>query len=624
VRSKGALTGKKKKWETYKKYPSACNWNAYAEARSTAAQATTAARRNYEHSIANHCKTNPKALYSYINKKKTGAPTCITNADGSSSSQPSCIVTAFNDHFASVFQPADPTPLVHPTPQVSDIKEIVFHQRQIRDLLSALPCHKSPGPDNIHASFLKHCADALSYPLTIIFKQSHQQCAVPNDWKLAHITPIHKSGSRKITNNYRPISLTPHISKIFEKIMKEHILDHFESNGTLSNRQHGFRRGFSCLTSLLEATNHWTSCLDGGHPCDVLLLDIRKAFDSVCHTTLLRKLGSMGITGSTLSWIEQFITHRFQRVAINGVLSDWTPVTSGVPQGTVLGPVLFLAYINDIPNAITNLCNLFADDLLLYRCITSNSDHHSLQHDVDSLTAWAKANKLAFNVNKSAVLHLGRTNQNLDYHIQDDPIPSTTQAKSLGVIFTEDLKVAAQCKAATTRANQILGRIKRNFRWLTPRVLRILYTTYVRPHLDYCVQAWSPYFAKDVALLESVQRRASRLLPHLKPLPYVDRLKCLGLTTLANRRTRGDLLETFKIMNNIDHRKPADYFIDPLCHSTRGHARKLQLPFARTLIRKNSFPVRVVKPWNALPHHLTVGSNPNKWKEAYDKWTKST
>jgi len=450
------------------------------------------------------------------------------------------------------------------------------------------------------------------------------EAIVPRDWKLANVAPIFKGGSRKDPGNYRPVSLTSHISKIFEKILKEHIVQFFEDNAILSSKQHGFRKGFSCLTSLLEACNCWTTYLDEGDPCDVLFLDLRKAFDSVCHDTLLRKLSNLGIAGSTLTLIESFITSRLQRVSINGISSEWASVTSGVPQGTVLGPVLFLAYINDAPDLIINLCNLFADDLKLFRRITNFADCQSLQNDIDSLVIWAKNNKLTFNANKSAVLHLGRTNMNYDYKIGDISLPSPDQAKSLGVIFNRDLKVGTQCRAAASKANQMLGRIKKNFQWLTPRTLRILYTTYVRPHLDYCSPAWNPYLIKDINTLEAVQRRATRLLPSIRHLPYDQRLHHLGLTSLADRRLRGALLEAFKIVNHLDHRTSDDYFREATNLTTRGHQRKLYTPYARTLVRKNFFSVGIIRHWNALPAHLTEGSDLKKWKRDYDKWKTTT
>jgi ribonuclease P/MRP protein subunit RPP40 len=281
--------------------------------------------------------------------------------------------------------------------------------------------------------------------------------------------------------------------------------------------------------------------------------------------------------------------------------------------------LLFLTFINDMPSQVRSLCNLFADDSGLSGRVRTAADCDVLQNDLGNLTAWSIDNLLPFNESKCVVLHLGKNNTRFPYSLNGTPLSSASHVKSLGVTITEDLKVAKQCAIAAGRANAMLGRIRRGFHHLTPQVLRALYSCYVRPHLEYCVQAWCPYFEKDKLVLERVQRRATKLAHGLGHLPYADRLKVLGLTTLEARRERGDLLEVHKILTGIDRLNPATFFSDSLAATSRGHSRKLQKPFARTLACSKSFAHRVVGPWNALPEDVVSATSANRWKAAYDK-----
>src|SRR5664279_4105275 len=211
---------------------------------------------------------------------------------------------------------------------------------------------------------------------------------VPKDWLLANIFALHKKGPTELPENYRPISLTSICSKIMEHIVHSSICRYLEDNNILTPRQHGFRSGHSCEIQLILAIDDWAKALDSGYRTDIAIFDFSKAFDSVPHRRLLSKIESYGIQGNTLNWIESFLSNRSQRVVINGSQSSWLPVTSGVPQGTVLGPLLFLLYINDIASDIKSEIRLFADDCILYRKIMSDHDTAQLQDDIDRLHSW--------------------------------------------------------------------------------------------------------------------------------------------------------------------------------------------------------------------------------------------
>ena len=216
-------------------------------------------------------------------------------------------------------------------------------------------------------------------------KPNRDLASLPQTWKDANITPLFKKGDKTQASNYRPISLTCITVKIFEKIVKDHVLSHFLNNNLLSPYQHGFRPGHSCVTNLLTVIDSWTQALDNGIAVDNIYLDFAKAFDKVPHKRLLVKLAAYGINGEILSWLENFLSNRRQRVVVNGVYSDWIAVESGVPQGSVFAALLFIIYANDIPTAISSIAALFADDTKVYRLLSNVITHYHLQNDIDIL-----------------------------------------------------------------------------------------------------------------------------------------------------------------------------------------------------------------------------------------------
>ena len=236
-------------------------------------------------------------------------------------------------------------------------------------LLMDLKTNKATGPDAISARFLKDNAEEIAPILTSIFQQSLDTGEVPSDWRTANISPIYKKGERNIASNYRPVSITSVCCKIIEHIIFSHVMDHYYNNSILIDEQHGFRPGRSCETQLLITSNDLAESLDKGEQVDAIVLDFSKAFDRVPHQRLLNKLHHYGVRDSLLLCINNFLTKRSQRVVVDGEASDWVPVTSGVPQGTVLGPLLFLSFINDLSSGITSKIRLFADDCLIYRPI---------------------------------------------------------------------------------------------------------------------------------------------------------------------------------------------------------------------------------------------------------------
>lgn len=499
------------------------------------------------------------------------------------------------------------------------LEDMNITEEKVKKKLSELDESKAPGPDGISPYVLKHCADIICSPLTDIFTTSLRTGDVPSDWRNANLTPIYKKGPTSNPLNYRPVSLTSIASKVMERIVREEIVQHLTDNALFTDAQHGFRRNRSCLTNLLCYLDDLVNAVDNGHCVDVNYLDCEKAFDRVPHQRLMVKLRALGIDGKVLSWIRSFLADRFHQVRIRKECSGWLPVHSGVPQGSVLGPVLFLVYVNDLTDSLESTASLFADDAKIYRVLETEDDAESLQRDMKRLEEWSTKWLLTFNISKCKTMHIGHNNQQADYKLNDTSLEKTTQEKDLGVIVAHDLKASVHVATVAAKANSRLGIIKRNFSVLTKDILLPLYLSLVRPILDYGAQAWSPYLVRDIRALERVQRRATKLIPDLAQLPYEVRCQRLGLQSLEERRVRGDMIQTFKILHGYDD-VPFTNFFQRNTNHLRGHSMKLKKPeHWRTTMKGNWFALRVINPWNALPENIVTAPSIATFKSRYDR-----
>ena len=309
---------------------------------------------------------------------------------------------------------------------------------------------------------------------------------------------------------------------------------------------------------------------------------------------------------------------RKQRVVLNGEASSWIEVTSGVPQGSVLGPVLFIIYINDIDEKFVNRFWKFADDGKMLGKVGSPQEINSLKTDLLNLIEWTEVWKMPLNVKKCKVMHVGRTNQSIQYEINGEKIQTVEQEVDLGVIIKDNLKVDAQCSKAAKKGNQLLGLIARTFEYKGKDTMLLLYKSLVRPHLDYCIQAWRPFLRKDIDIMEKVQRRATRMIEGFKNLSYEERLGRLNLTTLETRRTRADLIEVYKIFHGLEGLRSEDFFDLAQEGSTRGHRYKIYKKRFRTNYGKFSFGNRVVGEWNSLPETAVDADGINVFKRLLD------
>ncbi|XP_065681547.1 uncharacterized protein LOC136095197 [Hydra vulgaris] len=356
--------------------------------------------------------------------------------------------------------------------------------------------------------------------------QLQERCSTPLDWKQSHVTPLFKKGSRLDAANYRPVSITSVPCKVMENIIKKQITKYLEKTSCISNNQHGFMSKKECTSNLLESIDFITKALSKRNFVDIAFLDFAKAFDKVSHRRLIHKLKAYGINGNVGKWIESFLTSRKQRTVLGNHSSDWTDVLSGVLQGSVLGPTLFIIYINDLTDNLKLVHKIYADDTKLLQEIRPefhDADCLILQNDLNIISEWSKEWLMELNVAKCKVMHFGHGNINHDYVMNDGNtsliIAATDIERDLGIFLSNDLKWNQHIQVATRRANMILGLLKKTFRSRDIRLWGKLYTTYVRPHLEFAVPVWCPYLKSDIKEIEKIQHKATKIPHDITSLP---------------------------------------------------------------------------------------------------------
>lgn len=623
---------KLKLWKRYRDTGSYNDYEAYRKLNNLVVANIRKEKIEYEKKLVDNIKQNSKNFFKYVQSKSKVkvAITTIKKSAGHVVTEEKEICTMFNNFFLSVF--TKETDEIEEAVKQSfeakfrpeEMEQIVDCKIQEEDVIKEiknLKADKAAGPDDIPQNFYIQTADVIAKPLVILYRFCLDNSEVPSDWRDANVTPIFKKGQKEEVSNYRPVSLTCVVCKVLEKIIQCTVIQHLNKFKLINNTQHGFTTGLSCGTNLLEFHNYAGMNVDEGNSVDVIFLDFQKAFDKVPHKRLLFKVRAMGISGKIYEWIKKWLEGRRQRVVFNGEKSEWVEVSSGVPQGSVLGPLLFLIYIDDIDHDINSKILKFADDTKIFKVIKSVEDSKILQEDLNKIQAWSQHWLMPFNIDKCKVMHTGRNNSNVKYNMNGHELQVVTEEVDLGVIMQSNLKWNKQCLSKVNTANRILGMIKRTFKCRSRKIILPLYKTLVRPHLDYCVCIWRPHLQRDISLIEKVQRRATKLVSDVAGDCYEERLKELKLTTMETRRIRGDLIQVFRMIKGIDKVDTKSFFT--INKSTlRGHSVKLYKNRFHTDLGKYLFRNRVVTEWNGLNDDIISSTCVNSFKNKLDRYLK--
>jgi hypothetical protein len=592
--------------------------------------------KEYENKLAIDSKNNPKSVYAYINSKtkakdsikalysneKTNFKNNGITTDGYE------MASILNDFFVSVFTKEDTNNIPKSKDrQFNECMEPKFSAHVIKQHLEKLNTSKAIGADMVHPKVLKSCSAELAYPLSKIFEKSFETGSLPEMWLKANIIPLFKKGNKLDPTNYRPISLTSIVCKIMEGIIKDEIMKFLTTNNLIKPQQHGFVNNKSCITNLLETLDLITKALADGLDVDVLFMDFAKAFDSVAHLRLLVKLEALGIRCKTLNWCKGFLSNRLQRVVLGEQVSEWKSVLSGVPQGSVLGPLLFVIFINDLCERLNNTGKLFADDTKVISMIKSQEDNLNLQNDINELNKWSNEWLIKFNEKKCKVMHFGKNNPNHEYKINEYILEKTQSEKDLGITITNDLNWKSHINNAINKANRQLGLIKHSFKYLNETTGKLLYKSLVRPHLEYGAVIWSPFKKEEIDKIERVQHRATKL-ENLKGLSYEERINVLNIPTLENRRKRGDLIQMYKIAkgyDKINFHNPIRHTEPSICsrrHNKRIRREILNKGSKNETIRHNFFTNRISNDWNSLTQTIIDSETINSFKKQIDSLLK--
>ncbi|KAH0813201.1 hypothetical protein GEV33_009590 [Tenebrio molitor] len=550
---------KRSLWRTFRRTGAESDYKTHRAFSNKLSTTIKEARTRYEASIANSKDT--KHFHKHIRTQLSGpvGTPQVRDITGSVTDNSDVVADIFADVFSKVFtkESRDRIPAVPGPPNSTFLSDIDFLETVVCEKIRKLKVSKSPGPDLITAKVLSNCAAELSVPLSVLMKQSFRSGVLPPDWRSAIVRPIFKKGDKFDAANYRPVSLTSLVVKAMESIIYD--------------QQHGFLPGKSIQSNLLACLADWTREVDNGNSVDVLYLDFSKAFDRVPKRRLISKLQHLGISGNLLAWINAFLSERTFCVRVGESYSRPVRVHSGVPQGSVLGPLLFIAYTADLGCILRSPFAMYADDIKVYNI---SNQSMALEQDLLAIHDWSCDWLLPLNSDKCGVLHIGNTNPKHIYRINGKELASFDNYRDLGVTVSFDLSWSNHILKITKKANSMLFLLNKVFRKSSPAIFAKLYKTYVRPVLEFANCVWTPVLQRDIQLLESVQRRATRVPFGISRPQYTARLSLMGIPSLSARRVRGDLLVVFRALSS--EQSPIRHLFT--LHEggrTRGHSLKL-------------------------------------------------
>ena len=613
LKRKAIITNKNEYWDEYKTFRNKVNI-AMRQAKST----------YYQDKISVE-KDDPKKAWKTINcllgRSRSNIVVNELEINDHKVNSPEELADAFNKYFVNIGPQ-----LAHKmnstnvsfenfvTPSSSVFSE--FHlvsSSKVFKLLSSLSSSKASGIDKISGRVLKISANVIAPSISYIMNYAISSCCFPDEWKLAKVHPLFKKGSRNLPDNYRPISILPAISKIMERFLYDQLYEYLLSNNILFERQFGFRKQHSTASALLDCTNNWYFNMDRQLFNLVVFLDLKKAFDTVNHGVLLRKMELYGLTGNALQLMNSYLSCRKQICQVNGVSSNVKSIGCGIPQGSILGPLFFLLYINDLPRCLNQaIPRLFADDTNLTVAGESvELVERAMNRDLENVKTWLLANKLSLNVAKTEFLLIGSRHNIRNLDVQPDlrigqhPLKQVTHSRVLGVEIDQYLSWGEHIDVITKKLTSGIGAIRRIRNFVDQPTLISVHNAIVQPYFDYCSEVWDTLGEGLSKRLQKLQNRSARVILHMtNDTPSKEALLALGWESLEEQRFKNKAKHMFKILNYEAPKCLVDLFTRKqqiTNYSLRGSSTSLQLPLPKTESGRRCFAYNGAKVWNSLP-----------------------
>ena len=522
-------------------------------------------------------------------------------------------------------------------PNLMNFNIPLITESETRKMLTNLDVSKATGLDQIGPKLLKLSADVISSSITHIINCSISQGVFPDQWKSAKVNPLFKKGLANDVNNYRPISILPTLSKLIEKHVHDSFITYLNHYKLLCKSQSGFRKKHSCETALVHMIDNWLKSLNNGEIVGVVMLDFSKAFDLCSHDILLKKLKIYKCSNITIKWFESYLTNRTQSVSVNGVISDKQITTCGVPQGSILGPLLFLLFINHLPLYVQendSNVDMYADDTTIYDINLSKTVvERNLQRALNNVSNWCLDNGMVLNAAKTKVLLITTpqkrsqlVNKNLSLHYKDVNLEITAGDKILGVYINEKLKwdnhITFVRKKISTNL-WLLSRIK----LFLPLHYRILfYKAYIQPHLDFCNIIWGSTNKSNIQILIRLQRRACHIILGEQYTNLNEALLSINVLSIEQRI----LLQKAKFMYRVFQNATPSYIQNMFQYNNNNHRNlrssnhlNVLIPKPNKELFKGSMSYSGAKVWNSIPDYIRLCPTINSFTSNFIKWIKS-